>query len=161
MQIRLHCRLRRSSSRARPTLQTLLILPIKDGASELVVSATDMDALLLGALVALLVALSAYHSRRNRFPLPPGPKGLPIVGNAWDLPGDGREWLTYQRWSHEYSTDAPMMDVGMLLISALVDSDVLHLRLSGRSIVILNSAKAAIELLEKRSSIYSDRYDNS
>lgn len=42
----------------------------------------------------------------------------------------------------------------------ILDSDVLHLRLSGRSIVILNSAKAAVELLEKRSAIYSDRYGN-
>ena len=35
--------------------------------------------------------------------------------------------------------------------------DVISVTILGRSIIILNSAKAAIDLLDKRSSIYSDR----
>jgi hypothetical protein len=38
-------------------------------------------------------------------------------------------------------------------------SDVIHVDVMGSHIVILNSMKSANELLEKRSSIYSDRYD--
>ncbi|CCO33923.1 O-methylsterigmatocystin oxidoreductase Short=OMST oxidoreductase [Rhizoctonia solani AG-1 IB] len=38
-----------------------------------------------------------------------------------------------------------------------LDSDVIYLNLIGQPLVILNSARAASDLLEKRSSIYSDR----
>ena len=37
------------------------------------------------------------------------------------------------------------------------DSGILHLRAAGHDIIILNSYEAAIELLERRSSIYSSR----
>ncbi|KAJ3831371.1 cytochrome P450, partial [Lentinula raphanica] len=38
------------------------------------------------------------------------------------------------------------------------DSDILHLRVAGEDYIILNSHKAVIDLLEKRSVIYSGRY---
>ena len=41
--------------------------------------------------------------------------------------------------------------------SRMVDSDLIYLQLFGTPIVVVNSAKAAHELFEKRSSIYSDR----
>jgi hypothetical protein len=31
---------------------------------------------------------------------PPGPKGLPLIGNLRDLPKD-YEWLTYEKWGQE------------------------------------------------------------
>jgi hypothetical protein len=40
-----------------------------------------------------------------------------------------------------------------------LDSDVLHVNFIGQHVVILNSAQAAIDLLDKRSNIYSDRPD--
>ena len=40
-------------------------------------------------------------------------------------------------------------------------SDVVHVDVLGSHIVILNSIKAANDLLDKRSSIYSDRYDTA
>ena len=118
-----------------------------------------MDALLLSGIVACLIALSSYYTRKNRLRLPPGPKGLPIIGNAWDLAGDGREWLTYQRWGREYSMWAcSMIKTATLLIrSTCLDSDILHLRLFSTSVIVLNSAEATFDLLEKRSSMYSDR----
>lgn len=39
-----------------------------------------------------------------------------------------------------------------------VESDVLHLSAAGDNIIILNSHKAANDLLEKKSNIYSDRW---
>ncbi|EKM55816.1 uncharacterized protein PHACADRAFT_256701 [Phanerochaete carnosa HHB-10118-sp] len=98
-----------------------------------------METLLLGGLVAALVVLSGCYIRRRRHCFPPGPKGLPIVGNMLDIPRNGRGWLTYEQWGREYN------------------SDVVYLRLFGISVVVLNSAKATSELLAKRSSIYSDR----
>lgn len=39
------------------------------------------------------------------------------------------------------------------------DSDLLYINLVGTPVIILNSAKHAVELFEKRSSLYSDRYE--
>ena len=45
----------------------------------------------------------------------------------------------------------------MLTIVTWCIGDVIYFNALGRSIVVLNSAEAAVDLLEKRSSIYSDR----
>ncbi|KAH9066195.1 cytochrome P450 [Lactarius vividus] len=50
------------------------------------------------------------------------------------------EWITYKKWSEESG------------------SDIIHTDVMGSHIVILNSIKAANELFEKRSSIYSDSF---
>jgi hypothetical protein len=37
------------------------------------------------------------------------------------------------------------------------DSDIIHLNVAGTSVIVLSSLEAAVNLLEKRSAIYSDR----
>ncbi|KAJ7769656.1 cytochrome P450 [Mycena maculata] len=99
-----------------------------------------MSLYLYGAGGALLVALYSYVAQRPRskLPLPPGPRKWPLVGNLFDMPATF-EWITYMEWSKKYN------------------SDVLHLNVAGTSIIILSSAEAANELLEKRAGVYSDR----
>ena len=46
-----------------------------------------------------------------------------------------------------------------LQVTLLLGSDIVHVDVMGTHIVILNSLKAGHELLDKRSSIYSDRCD--
>jgi len=51
---------------------------------------------------------TAYLRRNNarsssKLPLPPGPKGLPVIGNMFDMP-TSFEWETYQKWSKELGT---------------------------------------------------------
>ncbi|KAK0469621.1 cytochrome P450, partial [Desarmillaria tabescens] len=77
--------------------------------------------------------------KHRRLPLPPGPKGLPLIGNLWHVPAE-YPWLTYARWAAAYG-------------------DVFYLNTPGNPTVVINSAEAAADLFEKRSGNYSDRPD--
>jgi hypothetical protein len=37
----------------------------------------------------------------NGLPLPPGPKGYPLIGNLFDMPID-RPWVVYDEWRKTY-----------------------------------------------------------
>ncbi|KAK0204931.1 cytochrome P450 [Desarmillaria ectypa] len=87
--------------------------------------------------VLLVYLLSRLSLRRRRLPLPPGPKGLPLIGNLWDVPTE-YPWVTYARWAATYG-------------------DVFYLDTPGNPTVIINSSQAAADLFEKRSGNYSDR----
>jgi len=92
--------------------------------------------LLVGALL-LVVLVRWYLFGSRKLPLPPGPKGYPVIGNALDLPKDN-DWLTYSEWQKTYGD--------MIFISVL-----------GKPFLILSSLKISSDLLEKRSTYYSGR----
>ncbi|KAF4577363.1 hypothetical protein EYR36_005351 [Pleurotus pulmonarius] len=92
----------------------------------------------LAILAPLLFLAAFYQWRSTRLPTPPGPRGYPIVGNLFDMPSE-RQWEKYFEWSKKYN------------------SDIIYLNVLGSPIVVLNSYKAANELLSVRSSLYSDR----
>ncbi|OCH88112.1 cytochrome P450 [Obba rivulosa] len=77
---------------------------------------------------------SAYRE----LPLPPGPKPLPFIGNALDVPVT-LPWRTYAQWAKRYG-------------------DIVHLRIFGQPVIILNTIGPVLDLLDKRSSNYSDRF---
>ncbi|KAJ5762459.1 uncharacterized protein N7511_005841 [Penicillium nucicola] len=84
---------------------------------------------------------AALNSRRRESVrrLPPGPKPMPIVGNIKDLPPSGKQdWLHWLKHKFSYG---PISSITVL----------------GQTIVIVNDSKIALDLLTKRSSIYSSR----
>jgi len=86
----------------------------------------------------LLLPRLVLPRRGGRPPLPPGPPGEPVLGHLRVVPAYGPEYA-YMRWSREYG------------------SDVLFLRVLGQPVVVLNSVRAAVDLLDKRGANYSDR----
>ncbi|PAV19089.1 cytochrome P450 [Pyrrhoderma noxium] len=69
--------------------------------------------------------------------LPPGPRGLPLIGNELQIPRD-KQWLCFDRWSKQYG-------------------DIISISSFGQTSIILSSAQAALDLLETKGNIYSDR----
>ncbi len=98
-----------------------------------------MNSLLFLAAMFAFVALLKYRRRRtSALPLPPGPKRLPIIGNLLDRPCH-HAWLTYSKWAKQYC------------------SDIVSMEICGQTVIIVNSIEIARELLERRSTVYSDR----
>ncbi|QRW00929.1 cytochrome P450 family protein [Ceratobasidium sp. AG-Ba] len=95
--------------------------------------------LLLAASASILATLLVYRRKSShKLPLPPSPKSDPIIGHARKIPSVD-EHLVYAKLSKELS------------------SDIISFTALGQVFIILNSAKAANELLDRRSAKYSDR----
>ncbi|TFK48755.1 cytochrome P450 [Heliocybe sulcata] len=92
---------------------------------------------ILPVLLAAIVSLLVKSLYRPKVPHPPGPKGLPVVGNVLDMPSV-HPWETITKWGRTWG-------------------DIVYVNLLGQPMVFLNSVKAANDLLEKKSLIYSDR----
>ncbi|CAE6519381.1 unnamed protein product [Rhizoctonia solani] len=69
---------------------------------------------------------------------PPSPTRLPLIGNLLSVP-PGSEHVAYMELGHQLKSDIVFLDI------------------LGLNIVVLNSVRAATDLLEKRSAKFSDR----
>lgn len=49
----------------------------------------------------IVLLLRYYAGSRRRSKLPPGPRGIPLFGNAFNIP-KRFEWLVYAEWSRRY-----------------------------------------------------------
>jgi hypothetical protein len=116
----------------------------------------DVYAYLAIIFLLLLVVLWKEYMFSRRLPCPPGPKGLPLIGNIRDIPPDC-QWLTYASWSHKFSTSSSFGYINTFKILKLEESDVIYLNLAGTNLLVVNSLRAAVELFEKRYAIYSDK----
>ena len=110
------------------------------------------------SLVVVVSSVFLYGRRRNaKLPFPPGPKGYPVIGNVFDIPQGVPAWKAAMSMGETYSERLALAARGHKLISGSSDSDVLYLNILGADQIILNSNEAISDLLDKRSTIYSDR----
>lgn len=89
-----------------------------------------------GLFVVLYLAYGVLK-RSRRKPFPPGPVGLPVIGNLFDWP-KLKMWETFGQWARTYG-------------------DIVHVNVAGKHILVINSIEAASALLHAKGSAYSDR----
>ncbi|KAF8741849.1 cytochrome p450, partial [Rhizoctonia solani] len=87
------------------------------------------------ALPGIVILRKLLKSKKHR---PPSPLSLPLIGHLLSVPADTE-------------------GIAFLKLGKQLNSDIIYLHLFGYDFVVLNSAQAATELLDKRSALYSDR----
>lgn len=86
-------------------------------------------------LVFVLLALIKWAYLRKT--MPPGPLGIPCIGCRHELPAE-KPWRKFAEWNRSYGP-------------------VVSIFLGSTPVIVLGTAQAAWDLLEKRSEIYSSR----
>ncbi|KAG1781057.1 cytochrome P450 [Suillus placidus] len=88
-----------------------------------------------------LAGIGAYLVKqvlnKNPASYPPGPRGWPLVGNIQDIP-QIKPWLTFAEWGKKYGA-------------------ISHVKVLGQHIIVINSVKSAVDMLDKKGALYSDR----
>ncbi|ESK83389.1 o-methylsterigmatocystin oxidoreductase [Moniliophthora roreri MCA 2997] len=96
--------------------------------------------MVVSALAYVLISVCVwriYLKLKRPGNLPPGPKGYLIVGNLFQFDVN-RSWHTLVEWKKIYG-------------------DIVYIRLFNQDVIVLNSAKAAGDLLDRRAANYSNR----
>ncbi|KAI0795531.1 cytochrome P450 [Abortiporus biennis] len=85
--------------------------------------------------VSILVYVLSSEVQRRR--LPPGPQPIPFLGNKHQVP-NRKPWFKFKEWNEKYGP-------------------IISLHLGRTPVIVLGTAQAAWDLLDRRSDIYSSR----
>ncbi|KAH8982499.1 cytochrome P450 [Lactarius akahatsu] len=110
-------------------------------------------------VVAPLVGLVSWFivplaKRAFRY-LPPGPKGLPFIGDVKHA--SDQSWLASPQRKDDYGDTVDLQLNLFRNVLTHLSGELMYLSVFGQGILVVNSQRVAVDLLEKRSNIYSDR----
>ena len=91
------------------------------------------------SLIGYLLYKALTGGNKRQLPLPPGPKGLPMLGNLADLPPAGIP--EHDHWIQHKDKYGPISSITAM----------------GSTLVIIHDKSMAMELMEKRGSKHSGR----
>lgn len=102
------------------------------------IALNPVQGVLVGVLLlpALYILINEIIRANARIPRLKGPRGLPLVGNIWDIRTDAAE--RYRQWSKQYG-------------------DVYQIMLGNIPVVVVNSAAAAKALFGSNAQVLSSR----
>ncbi|KAF8705610.1 cytochrome P450, partial [Rhizoctonia solani] len=104
------------------------------------VTSVSHTTVIAGLIAAIVFTVRQRWKRSNSLlPLPPGPPSYPVIEQLLSMPLSS-EHTVFDKQGKE-------IKIG----------DIISLSMLGNTIVVLNSAQSAVDLLEKKSYIYSDR----
>ncbi|KAJ7468478.1 putative monooxygenase [Mycena latifolia] len=98
---------------------------------------SSLPATVVAAVVVVFGYLLSKSFARAKANLPPGPRRWPLIGSVLEMPRT-YQWIKFSEWAKHYGS-------------------IVYLDAVGQPVIVLNSAKVAKDLLDRRSSIYSDR----
>ncbi|KZT58505.1 hypothetical protein CALCODRAFT_516716 [Calocera cornea HHB12733] len=105
-----------------------------------ILASRDYTLCLPGGALLLWLLRCLYQSVRPSIPLPPGPRGLPLIGNLLHLPRTNRH-LYYAPLSARYGP-------------------VISLKVLNKVIIVVNTPKAVQDVLEERAAATAGRPEN-
>lgn len=110
--------------------------------------------------VITIYVIRFYLSKTKQLPLPPGPTPRFWYGNVHQLPKI-RPWETYAKWSEIYGLSIIHLQILIDLSTHAKAGPIMLVLIFSHKTIVLNSGKAVLDLLESRSTIYSDRPETS
>ncbi|KAF7371342.1 Cytochrome P450 [Mycena sanguinolenta] len=112
-----------------------------------------MDARWTLIMTAAAITVAYTLRKRRTLPLPPGPRGLPIVGNILDLPATNN-WLHFAKLGEVWGTRLKLRPG---IRTNIREGEILSLTVLGQTMIIVNSLGIAEDLLETHGANFSDR----
>ncbi|KAF8463377.1 cytochrome P450 [Russula ochroleuca] len=116
-----------------------LLEDLKHSLLQLRLRVQDYGTFSIGVVLSLIVLYTARYLTSPFRKLPPGPRGYPIIGNIFQLKAG--QWLKFAEWQKKYG-------------------NLIYLNVAGQPVVVINSQRAGVRLLDGRAAIYSDRPRN-
>ena len=105
------------------------------------------------AVLCLTVVLLVRYLRSPWRSVPPGPQGLPIIGNVLEV--RDKAWLFTEDCQKRYSGIFPPYRCGYKVDNT--SEEMVYLNTFGQPMLVIHGLKAASELLHRRAHIYSSR----